>query len=96
MGRRKLIVAGLTTDVCVFNTAKGARGLGYDVAVVADGCGSVSALTADITFARLRDIGVLVTAGNQILTSLFPTFDDAIGKKAEAIGFQELISSYGR
>ena len=93
-GRNNLIIAGLTTDVCVFNTAKGARKAGYNVAVVADGCGSASALAADITFARLRDIGVDVTAGNQILTGLFETFDTPAGKKAEIIGFQELISSY--
>lgn len=94
--RKNLILAGLTTDVCVFNTAQGAIDAGYQVQVVADGCGSSSALAADITFARMREIGVTVSVGNQVLTSLFETFDTPQGQKAERIGFEELISRYGK
>ncbi|HLG77004.1 MAG TPA: isochorismatase family protein [Ktedonobacteraceae bacterium] len=94
-GRKNLIIAGLTTDVCAFNSSIGARRLGYEVQLVADACGSPSALVADLTFARLRENGVVVTGGNQLLMTLFTSFDTPSGKKAEQIGFQELISGYG-
>ena len=95
-GRKNLILAGLTTDVCVFNTARGAVKAGYNVEVVADACGGPSPLATEVTFARLRDAGVVVTAGNQLLMSVFESFETPAGKKAERIGFDELISTYGK
>jgi nicotinamidase-related amidase len=93
-GRKNLIIAGLTTDVCAFNSSIGARRLGYEVQLVADACGGPSALAADLTFARLRENGVVVTSGNQLLMTLYTSFDTPAGQKAEQIGNQELISKY--
>ncbi len=41
-GRRKLVIAGLWTEVCVLQTVLSARTAGYEVLVVADACGGLT------------------------------------------------------
>ena len=91
-GRKNLIIAGLTTDICLMHTVEGALREGYTVQVVADACGSMSPLTDQLTFDRLRGLGVVVTGGNQILTELFPDFGTADGQKAMKINLDEVVS----
>ena len=57
LGRSNLILAGLTTDICLFHTARGAIDAGYEVQVVADACGSSSVSSDELTFDRLRALG---------------------------------------
>lgn len=44
--------------------------LGYDVAVVADACGTMTPLGDQTTFDRLRGMGVTVAVTNQMVTEL--------------------------
>ncbi len=69
-GRKNLILAGLTTDICLFWAARDALRIGYSVYVVADACGTMSTLGDSTTFDRLRDMGALVTVVNSIVTEL--------------------------
>lgn len=91
-GRKNLIIAGLTTDICLMHTVEGALREGYTVQVVADACGSMSPLSDQLTFDRLRGLGVVVTSGNQILTELYPDFGTADGQKAMKINLDEVVS----
>ncbi|AQW48828.1 MULTISPECIES: hydrolase [Streptomyces] len=58
-GRKKLIIAGLWTEVCVAMPAIQALGEGYDVFVVTDASGGVSAETHDMAVRRMEQAGVV-------------------------------------
>jgi nicotinamidase-related amidase len=96
LGRRTLIVAGLTTDICLFHSVVGALQAGYAVQVVADACGSMSALADALTFDRLRGLGVTITGGNQVLTELFTDFGTPEGQRAMKINLDEIVSKIGK
>lgn len=91
-GRKNLIIAGLTTDICLMHTVEGALREGYTVQVVADACGSMTSLADQVTFDRLRALGVTITDGNQVLTELYTDFGTPDGKKASKINFDEIVS----
>jgi hypothetical protein len=92
IGRKKIIMAGLTTDICLYWAAADAVKLGYQVIVVADACGTTSALGDTLTYDRLRFIGATVTVVNQMVTELVGNFGDAEGQKAQKIMADEIIS----
>lgn len=90
--RKNLILAGLTTDICLFWAARDAVRLGYNVFVIADACGTMSTLGDTTTFDRLRDLGVIVTVVNQVVTELCNDFGSSDGLKAQGILADEVIS----
>ncbi|MCX6046602.1 MAG: isochorismatase family protein [Chloroflexi bacterium] len=92
LGRKNLIMAGLTTDICLYHSAVGANEEGYTVQVVADACGSMSALADQLTYDRLRQAGVVITGGNQVLTELYQDFGTEAGQQAMQINLQEIVS----
>ena len=91
-GRSNLIVAGLTTDICLFWAARDAVRLGYNVMVVADACGTMTSLGDETTFDRLRQLGVTVAVTNQVVTELQNDFGSPDGMKAQQILGDEVIS----
>jgi nicotinamidase-related amidase len=91
-GRTNLILAGLTTDICLFWAARDAVRLGYNVNVIADACGTMSTLGDETTFDRLRALGVTVSVVNQIVTELENDFGSPEGVKAQQILGDEVIS----
>ncbi|WEV24162.1 hydrolase [Streptomyces sp. 71268] len=58
-GRRKLIIAGLWTEVCVAMPAIQAAGEGFHVHVVTDASGGVSAEAHDMAVRRMTQAGVV-------------------------------------
>src|SRR3954451_22887054 len=69
-GRRKLIVAGVTNDVCtVFPTLTALRD-GYEVQVVADAGGSPTQMADVIAIRRMERDGASITSTNQLLAAL--------------------------
>jgi nicotinamidase-related amidase len=92
LGRKKIILAGLTTDICLYWAATSALKLGYHVLVVADACGTMSALGDEMTYARLRKAGADITVINQATTELANDFSTAEGQLAQAIMGEEIIS----
>jgi nicotinamidase-related amidase len=90
--RRQIILAGLTTDICAFWAAYDAVKLGYQVMLVADACGSLTAMADQLTFDRLRDEGVTVCGINQAQTELVNNFGTPEGQKAMKINMEEIIS----
>jgi nicotinamidase-related amidase len=57
-GRKQLIIAGLWTEICVAMPAIQAAAEGYDVFVVTDACGSVSAEGHDMAVRRMVQHGI--------------------------------------
>src|SRR5450432_3488694 len=57
-GRRKLLIAGLWTEVCVAMPALQAQGEGYDVYVVTDASGGVSAEAHAMAMDRMVQAGI--------------------------------------
>jgi nicotinamidase-related amidase len=95
LGRPNLVVAGLTTDICLFWAAVDGKKLGYNVMVVADACGTMSSMGDSLTFDRLRGLGITVTVVNQVVTELVPNFGTPQGQKAQKIMADEIISKLG-
>lgn len=91
-GRKMIILAGLTTDICLFWAASDALRLGYRVTVVADACGTMTTLGDQVTYDRLRDMGATVTVVNQMVTELVNNFGTPEGQKAQQIMGDEIIS----
>jgi nicotinamidase-related amidase len=58
-GRKKLIIAGLYTEICVAFPALQAAGEGYDVYVVTDASGGVSAEAHDMAVRRMVQAGIV-------------------------------------
>ena len=96
LGRPNIILAGLTTDICLFWAAVDALKNGYRVMVVADACGTMSALGDSLTYDRLRSLGVTVTVVNQVVTELVKNFGTPEGQKAQKILGDEVISKLGK
>ncbi|QUD89574.1 isochorismatase family protein [Phenylobacterium montanum] len=92
LGRKKIILAGLTTDICMYWAATSALKLGYEVLVVADACGTTSTQGDEMTYARLRKAGAEVSVVNQVVTELANDFSTAEGQKAQKIMADEIIS----
>ncbi len=91
-GRPNLILAGLTTDICLFWAARDAVRLGFNVMVVADACGTMTSLGDETTFDRLRHLGATVAVTNQVVTELQNDFGSPDGLKAQQILGDEVIS----
>ena len=92
LGRKKIILAGLTTDICMYWAATSALKLGYEVLVVADACGTTSAQGDEMTYARLRKAGAEISVVNQVVTELANDFSVPHGAKAQQIMGEEIIS----
>jgi nicotinamidase-related amidase len=78
-GRRNLILAGIGTDVCaVFPTIHALRD-GYNVQVVADACGTQTALGHETALRRMEREGAILTSTPQIIAELAKDFSTPEG-----------------
>lgn len=69
-GRRKLILAGVTNDVCTVYPALSLVSDGYEVQVVADAGASPSKFGDDMALRRMEKNGVTLTSTNQVIAEL--------------------------
>ncbi len=69
-GRKKLVIAGLWTEVCVVMPALSALREGYAVYVVADACGGVSPTAHTTAMDRMTQAGVVPLTWLQFLLEL--------------------------
>ena len=70
MGRQKLIMGGLWTDVCLAYPAIEAQQAGYDVYVPEDTIGSITQLSHDNGMKRMEKAGVTPITWNVVLAEL--------------------------
>lgn len=69
-GKRKIIIAGVTNDVCTVFPALSLVGDGYEVQVIADAGGSPSAIGDDMALRRMEKAGVTLSSTNQVIAEL--------------------------
>ena len=60
LGRKKLIITGVTGEVCGIFPARSALRLGYDVVYAYDAAGAVDKLSMIATMLRMQQMGVIV------------------------------------
>lgn len=83
LGRRRFLVAGIETHVCVFQTARDLLREGFEVELVADAVSSRTALNRQIGIDRIRTLGAAVTSVEMCLFELLqsardPAFKDIL------------------
>ena len=91
-GRKNLIMAGITTDVCIVYPAITAVEAGYQVQVVVDACGSPTALSDQIALRRMENAGVTLTTTNQLIAELAQNWGSTHGSKLIGILFEDVLS----
>ncbi|KIK69429.1 hypothetical protein GYMLUDRAFT_237223 [Collybiopsis luxurians FD-317 M1] len=73
-GKKQIVLAGITTDVCAAFLALSLRQEGYSVWVNAQASGAVSKVVADDAKARMRDAGVHVVSPYVVVADLIRTW----------------------
>ncbi|MBK5073002.1 isochorismatase family protein [Budviciaceae bacterium CWB-B4] len=69
-GRKKIIIAGVTNDVCTVYPALSLVREGFEVQVVADAGASPTRMADDIALRRMEKNGVTLTTTNQLIAEL--------------------------
>ncbi len=78
-GKKKLIMAGLLTEVCVVYPALNAANEGYEVQVVADASGSATPASDSYALDRLRQANINVVSTIQILSEMVDNWAEGAG-----------------
>lgn len=81
-GRRKFVMAGVTTDVCMVSPAIDAHAEGFDVQVVCDACGSSNQIAEEMAWRRMEAAGVRLTSTNAMVAELVKDWSSAAGTVA--------------
>lgn len=90
-GRKNLIMAGVTTDVCLVFPAIDAVGEGYAVQAVMDASGSPFELSEDMSRRRMQDAGVILTATNTVIAELAQNWSTPEGQQLIQLLFTEVL-----
>ncbi len=73
-GRKQVIVAGVTNDVCTVYPVLTLIDMGYTVQVVADAGGSPTKLADEVSLRRMARHGATITTTNQLIAELAGTW----------------------
>ena len=90
-GRKNLIMAGVTTDVCLVYPALSAVDEGYEVQAVMDASGSPYELSEEMARRRMQDAGVVLTATNTVMAELAQDWSTPEGQKLIQLLFTEVL-----
>lgn len=93
-GRKKLILAGVTTDVCVVYPTLTALSEGYDVQVVVDASGSPTKLSDEVALRRMEKAGSTLTSTSQLVAELAQNWTTPEGSKLAEIIMSDVIPTY--
>ncbi len=82
-GKRQVILMGIETHVCMYQTAHHLREHGFEVFVPADTTSSRTILNKEVTLARMRHEGIHVTVCESVICELLrgaqhPSFRDVM------------------
>jgi nicotinamidase-related amidase len=92
-GRKNLIMAGVTTDVCLVFPAIDAVSEGYNVQAVMDASGSPFELSEDMSRRRMQNAGVVLTATNTMIAELAQNWSTPKGQQLIQLLFAEVLPS---
>ena len=74
-GRRQILLTGIETHICVYQTAVGLLGRDFEVEVIADAVGSRIAENREIGLARMAAAGATISSTETALFELMQTAD---------------------
>lgn len=94
-GRKNLIMAGVTTDVCLVFPAIDAVTEGYSVQAVMDASGSPYELSEDMARRRMQDAGVVLTATNTMIAELAQDWSTPEGQQLIQLLFAQVLPPIG-
>ena len=95
-GRKNVIMAGLTNDVCIVHPSISMVEEGFDVQVVIDAGGSPTQIADDVARDTWEKHGVRTTAINQLVTGLTDSWASEDGGKLIEVLVAEIIPTFGR
>ena len=95
-GKKNVIMAGLTNDVCIVWPSISMKDEGFDVQVVIDAGGSPSQIADDIAQQTWEKQGVRTTTINQLISELVHNWATEEGQKVLPILFEEVMSKVGQ
>ena len=94
-GRKQLIMAGVTTDVCLIFPAIDAARKGFAVQAVMDASGSPSDLSEEFSRQRMHDAGVVLTATNTLMAEIAQDWSTPTGQQLIGLLFSDVFPALG-
>lgn len=99
-GRRKIVMSGITTDVCVAFAALSALDAGYEVYVVVDASGSMNPDVQNAALVRMADAGAVIGTWFAISCELLSDWRNPAGAASAQLfiehmpGYAEIYNSH--
>lgn len=90
-GRKNLIMAGVTTSVCLVFPAIDAVQAGYNVQAVMDASGSPSDVAEEMSRRRMERFGVVLTATDTVMAELAQGWSTLTGQQIIQVMFQNVL-----
>jgi nicotinamidase-related amidase len=94
-GRKNLIMAGVTTDVCLIFPAMDAAKEGFGVQAVLDASGSPSDMSEEFSRIRMREAGVILTTTNTLMAEIANDWSSPSGEKLIGLLFSDVFPAMG-
>jgi len=94
-GRKNLIMAGVTTDVCLIFPSIDAALEGFAVQAVMDASGSPSNLSEEFSRQRMHDAGVVLTATNTLMAEIAQDWSTPTGQQLIGLLFSDVFPALG-
>lgn len=94
-GRRNLLMAGVTTDVCLVFPSISAVAEGFNVQAVMDASGSPFELSEELSWRRMAAGGVVLTATNTAIAELAQDWSTPHGSKLIELLFSDVLPRIG-
>jgi len=91
-GRKNVVMAGLTNDVCIVWPSISIKEEGFDVQVVIDGGGSPTEIADDVARKTWESQGVRTTTINQLVSEMVHSWATPEGEKVLPIMGEEVFS----
>ncbi|MBO9545794.1 isochorismatase family protein [Caulobacter sp.] len=85
LGRKKLIVAGITTEICVLFPVLQMLDEGYEVQVAADASASYTKYGDEIALRRMQQAGATIITHDQLISELAVDWRTPLGQKLSGI-----------
>ncbi|TQI81213.1 nicotinamidase-related amidase [Serratia fonticola] len=90
--RKKIIIAGVTNDVCTVYPALSLARDGFEVQVVADAGASPTRVADDIALRRMEKNGVTLTSTNQLIAELAGSWATPEGEQLVGVLMESLMA----
>jgi nicotinamidase-related amidase len=94
-GKPNLIMAGVTTDVCLIFPSIDAAREGFGVQAVMDASGSPSDMSEEFSRQRMREAGVVLTATNTLISELAQDWSTPQGQQLIGLLFSDVFPALG-